>query len=429
MEGKWFLATDFYRIFHFFYVNLWLKTIYPPLQKQNLIIVLKKLSEITNKNKKIVIGLMSGTSADGIDAALVEIEGFGLNTRLKLVNFITYPFPEDVKKRIFGIFSPSICPVDEICQMNFILGELFAQAALEVIKKAGLSQSEVDLIGSHGQTISHLPNFGATLQIGEPAVIAYRTGIITVGDFRVADMAAGGQGAPLVPYVDFLLLRDEAKSRAIQNIGGISNVTVLPTRANLNDILAFDTGPGNMIIDGIVRLVTNGQRNYDPDGQMAAEGKPDENLLKKLLSHPFIFKKPPKTTGREDFGAKFAKKIFDEAKETGIKNSDLLATITAYTAECIYENYRLFILPKYNISEILICGGGLRNLTLMKFLREKFYPIQVKSVEDYGIMSEAKEAIAFAVLANETIHGNPSNVPSATGAERAVVLGKIAFNI
>jgi len=387
----------------------------------------KKLLKITNKDKKLVVGLMSGTSADGIDAALVEIRGYGLDTRIKLIKFITYPFPEDVRKRIFGIFSPTICSVDDICQMNFILGELFAQAALEVIKQARLNTSEVDLIGSHGQTISHLPNSGATLQIGEPAVIAYRTGIVTIGDFRVADMAAGGQGAPLVPYVDFLLLRDEVKSRAIQNIGGISNVTVLPAGGNLEDVLAFDTGPGNMIIDEVVRLVTNGQRNYDPDGQMASEGKSDGNILQKLLSHPFIHRQPSKTTGREEFGAKFAQKLFDEARKNGIRDTDLLATVTAYTAESIYMNYSLFILPEYDVTEVLVCGGGLRNLTLMKLLREKFSPIPVKSVEDYGIMSDAKEAIAFAVLANETIHGNPGNVPSATGAERAVVLGKLAI--
>jgi anhydro-N-acetylmuramic acid kinase len=388
--------------------------------------MLKRLLEIANKDKKRVVGLMSGTSADGIDAALVEIEGFGLDTKLTLVKFITYPFPEDIKKRLFRIFSPSICSVDDICEMNFILGNLFAQAALEVIKKAGLNPSEVDLIGSHGQTISHLPKSGATLQIGEPAVMAYLTGIVTVGDFRVADMAAGGQGAPLVPYVDFLLLRDEVKSRAIQNIGGISNVTVLPAGGSLDDILAFDTGPGNMIIDEIVRFVTNGQRSYDKDGQMSSEGIPDELLLNKLLSHPFIHRKPPKTTGREEFGFGFAQKLFNEAREMGIKDSDLLATVTAYTAECIYTNYKLFVLQKYDISEIIICGGGLHNLTLMRFLRDKFYPVVVKSIEDLGISSDAKEAIAFAVLANETIHGNPGNVPSATGAKMPVILGKIS---
>jgi len=390
--------------------------------------VIKKLLEITNKKKRKVIGLMSGTSADGVDAALVEIEGCGLDTRLKLVEFITYPFPEDVRERIFRAFSPSDCSVDDVCELNFILGDAFAQAALAVIAQAGLKASEVDLIGSHGQTICHLPDGSvpSTLQIGEPAVIAYRTGIVTVGDFRVADIAAGGQGAPLVPYVDFLLLRDDEKSRAIQNIGGISNVTLLPAGGGLEDVLAFDTGPGNMLIDEIVRIATDGRENYDHNGEMASKGVPNEALLQKLLSHPFIRRPPPKTTGREEFGAHFVRKLVDEANQSGISKIDLLATVTAYTVECIYQNYERFILPECNVSEILVSGGGLLNLTLMKLLRERFHPIPVRSVEDSGLMSDAKEAIAFAVLANETINGNPGNVPGATGADRPVVLGKIA---
>lgn len=379
----------------------------------------------------MVVGLMSGTSVDGVDAALVEIEGSGLKTSLRLVEFITYPFPDEVRKRIFRIFAPSRCSVEDICEMNFIIGDIFAQAALEVIAKAGLKTSGVHLIGSHGQTICHLPRSGSqkfiasTLQIGEPAVIAYRTGIVTVGDFRVADIAAGGQGAPLVPYVDYLLFRDEKKTRAIQNIGGISNVTVLPAGGRPEDILAFDTGPGNMIIDGLVQIITRGQKRYDYNGQMASRGVPNEHLLEELLSHPFISKPPPKTTGREEFGLNFVRDIFDAARTLKISKFDLLATATAYTAECIYQNYARFILPEYDIWEILVCGGGMHNLTLMELLRKKFHPIQIRSVDDYGLMSDAKEAIAFAVLANETINGNPGNIPSATGADQPVILGKI----
>ncbi len=373
------------------------------------------------------MGLMSGTSADGVDAALVEIEGSGVDTRLRLIEFTTYPFSEDVRDRVFQLFLPSDCSVEDVCEMNFILGNVFAQAALDVIKRAGLGTSQVDLIGSHGQTICHLPDspVPSTLQIGEPAVIAQRTGIVTVGDFRVADVAAGGQGAPLVPYVDFLLLRDSEKSRAIQNIGGISNVTVLPAGGGVDDILAFDTGPGNMIIDEVMRIITDGQKSYDHNGEMAAKGAPNGDLLQKMLSHPFIHRPPPKTTGREEFGAHFVRELFDAAKQQRISSVDLLATVTAYTVECIYQNYKRFILPKYDISDILISGGGLCNLTLMNGLREKFNPIPVKSVEDFGLVSDAKEAIAFAVLANETIHGNTSNVPGATGADHPVILGKI----
>lgn len=391
--------------------------------------MIQRLLEIVGKDKRKVIGLMSGTSADGVDAALVEIEGFGLSTRFKLVEFLTYPFPADIQKRIYKMFVPSSCSVEDACEMNFVLGRHFAKAALAVIKQAGIKTSEVDLIGSHGQTVCHLPQkfIPSTLQIGEPSVIAHDTNIITVGDFRVADVAAGGQGAPLVPYVDFLLLRDKKISRAIQNIGGIGNVTVLPADGNVSDILAFDTGPGNMVIDEVMKIISDDQKNYDHNGEIASSGVPDRRLLKKLLSHPFIEAMPPKTTGREEFGIHFASKVVDEAIQMGISNEDLLATVTAYTAESIYRNYELFILPKYDISEILIGGGGLRNLTLMSFLSDKFNPIAVRSVEDFGLVSDAKEAIAFAILANETIHGNTGNVPGATGAKRRVILGKIVI--
>jgi len=385
------------------------------------------------------VGLMSGTSADGVDAALVEIEGCGIDTDLRLVEFVTYPFPEDMRNRVFQLFSPisgnqppagSTCSVEDVCEMNFILGNIFAQAALDVIARAGLKTSEVDLIGSHGQTICHLPNRSvrSTLQIGESAVIAHRTGIVTVADFRVADVAAGGQGAPLVPYVDFLLFRDSKKSRAVQNIGGISNATVLPAGGGLEDILAFDTGPGNMVIDETVWIITDGQKSCDLNGEMASKGVPSKHLLQKLLSHPFILRPPPKTTGREEFGAHFAHELVNEASRLGISDADLLATVTAYTAECIYRNYEQFILPEHDISEILVSGGGLHNLTLMDLLKERFCSIPIRSVEDFGLSSDAKEAIAFAVLANETVHGNPGNIPSATGADRPVVLGKITLS-
>ena len=256
---------------------------------------MQRLLKITGKRKRKVVGLMSGTSADGVDAALVEIAGCGLDTNFSLIEFITYPFPENIQERVLQMFQPASCSVEDVCEMNFVLGNVFAQAALAVIKSAGLEASEVDLIGSHGQTICHLPDrpVRSTLQIGEPAVIAYQTGIVTVGDFRVADVAAGGQGAPLVPYVDFLLLRDDKVSRAVQNIGGISNVTVLPAGGSREDVLAFDTGPGNMMIDETVRLITDGQKSYDRDGEMASKGKPNRHLLQKLLSHPFVSRQPP----------------------------------------------------------------------------------------------------------------------------------------
>jgi anhydro-N-acetylmuramic acid kinase len=390
---------------------------------------MNRLIEIINKKKRNVIGLMSGTSADGVDSALVEIEGYGIDTRVKLIKFATYPFSENVRDRLFRIFPPSTCSVVDICELNFAIGDAFANSVLKVIEESGLKISDVDLIGSHGQTICHLPNsdIRSTLQIGEPSVIAFKTGIVTVADFRVADVSAGGHGAPLVPYVDFLLLRDKEKTRAIQNIGGIGNVTVLPANDDLESVIAFDTGPGNMIIDETVRIITNGQYNYDYNGEIASKGVPNTYMLNKLLSHPFIKQTPPKTTGREDFGVHFTRRIVAEARDLNISDTDLVATVTAYTAECIYENYKRFILPKYDVSEVLICGGGVHNQTLMRFLRERLYPIDVGVVDDYGLSSDAKEAIAFAVLANETIHGNYGNVPNATGANKRVILGKIVM--
>jgi anhydro-N-acetylmuramic acid kinase len=390
---------------------------------------LKRIDKIINKKKRNVIGLMSGTSADGVDSALVEIEGYGIDTCVKLIKFATYPFSENVRDRLFRIFPPSTCSVVDICELNFAIGDAFADATLKVIEESGLNISDVDLIGSHGQTICHLPNsdIRSTLQIGEPSIIAFKTGIVTVADFRVADVSAGGHGAPLVPYVDFLLLRDKEKTRAIQNIGGIGNVTVLPANDDLEGVIAFDTGPGNMIIDETVRIITNGQYNYDHNGEISSKGVPNSDMLRKLLLHPFIQQTPPKTTGREDFGVHFTRRLVDEARALGISDTDLVATVTAYTAECIYENYRRFILPIYDVSEVLICGGGVHNQTLMRFLRERLHPIDVGIVDDYGLSSEAKEAIAFAVLANETIHGNYGNVPNATGASKRVILGKIAM--
>lgn len=388
-----------------------------------------KLLEIINKQKKNVIGLISGTSADGVDTAIVEINGFGTNTSVKLIDFVTYPYPNYIQKRLFKLFAPSICSIEEICEMNFILGDFFAQSALNIIRKLGIKPYEVDLIGSHGQTICHLPDRipRSTLQIAEPSVISNITGIITVADFRVADVAVGGNGAPLIPYVDFLLLRHKQRNRAIQNIGGISNVTVLPADCDKDDIIAFDTGPGNMIIDELTRIITDGKRNYDNNGELASMGIINEILLNDMLSDPFIRRPPPKTAGRENFGAQFVQKLLEKANKLCLNSYDIIATATAFTAESIYENYKLFILRKYDIHEIIISGGGSHNLTLMDMLKQRFYPIPVRNIEEYDISGDAKEAMAFAILANETIHGNPNNVPSATSANKKVILGKICI--
>ena len=394
----------------------------------------KTLNDIQNKKRRRIVGLMSGTSCDGIDAALVEVEGSGEKTRIQCLAFENYKYDPVVREKIFELFHPRTSTVDKICHMNFYLGELFAEAALRIIEKAGLTPEDVDAVGSHGQTIYHMPNpvddggykIRSTLQIGESAVIAQRTGLITVSDFRARDMACGGQGAPLVAYADYVLFGASSnRTRLIQNIGGIANLTLVGGCVRFEDIIAFDTGPGNMLIDGIVSIATGGQLNFDVDGRLAAAGRVSDTLLERLMRHPFISRHPPKTTGREEFGIDFAQKVFHEGKVIGLSDEDLVATVTAFTAESIVSNYEKFIFPRYRVDEVILGGGGSYNPSLTTMLRKRLAPIPVLTHEDFGISSDAKEAIAFAILANETLCGLPSNVPSATGARDRVILGKI----
>ena len=376
---------------------------------------------------------MSGTSGDGVDVALVEIDGHGLSTQIELIAFASYPFEAETRSRIFKLFNPETSRVDEICEMNFLIGELFGDAVLGLIEQVGLSIDEIDLIGSHGQTIYHIPpepgisQVPSTLQIGEPAVIAHRTGIPTVADFRVADVAADGHGAPLVPYVDFLLFRQEERTIALQNIGGISNVTLIPAGATASDVIASDTGPGNMIIDGVMTLVTDGAQSYDASGQFAARGTVSESMLEEWLAHPFFSAAPPKTTGREVFGTQFARQAFEQASAIQLSAPDLVATVTAFTVRTIFDYYDQFLRPNHAVHEINVSGGGLHNTTLMRQLKELFHPIPVQPIETYQMPSDAKEAIAFAILANEAVHENPTNLPQVTGATGPKILGKFVL--
>ena len=393
---------------------------------------MKAFQTLFEKQTKRVIGLMSGTSADGVDAALVEICGHGLSTQMKLIAFDSFPFEEELRVRIFNLFDPETSRVDEICQMNFLLGEKFAEAALSITKKACISIDTVDLIGSHGQTIHHLPPqtgkayVPSTLQIGEAAVIAHQTGIPTIEDFRVADVAAGGQGAPLVPYVDFLLFRQAKRTIALQNIGGISNVTLIPAGASACEVLGSDTGPGNMLIDAVIEIVTDGKQTYDISGRIAAQGHINETLLEEWLRHTFLHLAPPKTTGREAYGKQFAKKASGQARAQEVSPQDLVATVTEFTARTIFNHYNRFLFPHHSIDEICVSGGGTYNLTLMERLKQLFNPIPILSSDSYGIPSDGKEAIAFAILANEAIHGHQAGLPQVTGAARPKVLGKLA---
>lgn len=376
-----------------------------------------------------VVGLMSGTSGDGVDAALVEIRGTGHDLTVKPMAFVSCAYPPGLQQRVLAAAARGT--VSEVCHLNVVLGEWFAKAALRVIKQAGLEPARVDLIGSHGQTIHHLPNaveepgigpVRSTLQIAEPAVIAERTGITTVADFRPRDMAAGGQGAPLTPYVHYALLRDPKRSRLVVNLGGIGNMTYLPAGQGLDAVLAFDTGPGNMVLDGLIRRLTNGAETMDRNGRLAAKGKVAVGLLASLLAHPYLKRKPPKSTGREEFGDAFVERILAAQKTHRLRTEDLLATCSLFTAITISSARRWLAGP---VDEVLVGGGGVRNRVLMSNLASVFAPVPVRPLDAIGWESKAFEAVAFAVLAYQTARRECANVPSVTGASHPVVLGAI----
>ncbi|MGO1041926.1 anhydro-N-acetylmuramic acid kinase AnmK [Clostridioides difficile] len=375
------------------------------------------------------VGLMSGTSLDGIDAVLAEISGSGLNTKIKQIEFITLEIPKDIKEEIRSCCIEEKSSVDLICSLNFKLGYLFSEAVKSVCYKANFDIENLDFVASHGQTIFHIPrsnnNFmSSTLQIGEPAVIAYKTNTKVISNFRTMDIAAGGEGAPLVPYSEFLLYSNNNKNIALQNIGGIGNVTVIPDTCNIDDVFAFDTGPGNMIIDGVCQKLFN--KKYDKDGYFASKGKINEEMLKDLMSHEYISQSPPKSTGREVFGQSYLDKILN--KYNYIDKHDLIATVTMFTARTIYDNYKKFVIPKVNIDTLLIGGGGAHNVTLMGYIKGLLPEIEVLTQDEYGYSSDAKEALAFIILGNETLNNSFSNVVSATGAKNKVILGNITPN-
>ena len=376
------------------------------------------------------VGLMSGTSADGIDAVMAGISGSRDSLKAKIIAHQNTSFPAKLRQRILhaGLYGT----VAEICELNFLLGEQFARATLEILRQAKLKPSQITAIGSHGQTVHHLPNaeFPSTLQIGEPCVIAERTRITTVADFRVRDMAAGGQGAPLVPYTDWVLFTHKTRPRIVQNIGGIGNLTFLPAGAQLKDVRAFDTGPGNMVMDAVVMALSKGKQTYDRGGKWAARGRVSENLLAECMKHPYLKRTPPKTTGREEFGEMFLKEFLARARKLKLNDTDTIATATAFTAKSIAEAYRRFVFSKIKRSsldklQIILGGGGAKNPTLVRMLFERIGIGELCALEDFGMDSSAKEPLAFAIMAHETLLGKPSNVPSVTGATRPTVLGKI----
>ena len=379
----------------------------------------------------LALGIMSGTSADGIDVALVRVAG----QKASLENFAAIPLPSRVQKAILELGEGRPVTTGEISQLNFLLGEMFANAALAACKKFRVAPAQIQLIGSHGQTVFHQgvpsPFYGkrvsSTLQIGDPSVIATRTGITTVGDFRPADMAAGGQGAPLVPFVDFVLYRNRRIGRVALNIGGIANVTVIPAGGKLEDVFAFDTGPGNMVMDALVRLYTSGRKAFDRNAEMAAKGKVLPRLLQKLLRDAYFSKQPPKTTGREQYGEKYLRALLSHREVRRANPEDAVRTATILTALSILDAFHRFIRPKAEIAEVIVSGGGAHNPLLMVQLESGLNGLRVRNAGELGVPGDAKEAFAFAVLACETVRRRPANVPGATGARRAVVLGKVCY--
>lgn len=369
------------------------------------------------------IGLMSGTSLDGIDAAIVEIDGISPIISWQLLSFITRPYTSDERSRLAALMSSSVS-LDTITRADSWLGELFAEAVLSLLYKAGIPATEIDAIASHGQTVLHIPPSaglsGVTRQIGDAYIIAERTGIMTVADFRPRDMAAGGHGAPLVPYADKMLFEKKGVNRVLQNIGGIANLTYLPADEE-KPIIAFDTGPGNMVIDALVAL--SGLGTFDDNGEIADNGQVNSSLLHELMADEYLTLPPPKTTGREIFGVEYSQQLYHRARESGISINDLIATATCFTATSIADAYHRW-LPEMP-EEVILSGGGCHNATLLKMLHALLPETTLTTHEQYNIPADAKEAIAFAMLAHATLCGVPANIPSATGACHPVILGKI----
>lgn len=401
----------------------------------------RTLRELFEKDKMLVIGLISGTSCDGVDAALCELSGEGRGElKVKLLACHTEPYSETLSRKLIEICNTQKGRAEDVCRLNYRVGETFARGAEQILEQAGLKKEDLDLVGSHGQTIAHLPprsdvginatgvmqRLGSTLQLGEAATIAERLEVPVVSNFRARDMAAGGQGAPLVPYVDYLLFSQPDRSRAVINIGGISNITYLPAGGTPEATLAFDSGPGNMIIDSLIQLMTQGKQRYDKNGETALKGQVDGYILSELLNHPYLKIPPPKSTGREEFGADYAQHIYQWGIGRSVKPTDILRTATAFTAITLADAYKRFLEPKGKIDEIVISGGGALNAVLMERMSKEFGGAPIKRSDDFGIPMKAKEAVAFAILARETVRGRPSNLPSATGASGPRVLGQIS---
>ncbi|OHD21885.1 MAG: anhydro-N-acetylmuramic acid kinase [Spirochaetes bacterium GWB1_59_5] len=392
--------------------------------------------------RHLVIGLMSGTSLDGVDAALVSIETEtnGVVASVKLLEHQYLPYSDAVRARVAALCSPETARIDDLTFVHYGLSEWYARAVFMVIKASGLSVSSIDAISMHGQTVWHAPIARAfpgpdgdlavkgTLQLGSSAVLRERTGIPVISDLRARDMAAGGEGAPLAPYIDSILFGSDTEGRIVQNIGGIGNATVIPAHASMDMLTAFDTGPGNMLMDAVVIDGTGGAERYDPEGRYGAAGKVAETVVRRLMADPYFSRLPPKSTGREVYGAAFARAFIDDTTALGLDFNDRVATATAFTAESIAAAYRDFILGTTNIATVLVAGGGALNPTLLSMIQERLPAgIRVTTTAALGVPDQAREAIAFAVIGHQSLMGKAGNLPAVTGARCPVVLGCITL--
>ena len=394
------------------------------------------------KAEHLVIGIMSGTSLDGVDAVLLRVltEGSGAVQGVELEKHVYLPYSDELRSRVDALCSPKTARIDELTYVHFGLAEWYAEAVSLLLAEAGKRPSEVDEISMHGQTVWHAPvalpfpgprgplPVKGTLQLGSSPVLRERTGIPVIADLRSRDMAAGGEGAPPAPYIDSILFGSKTEGRIVQNIGGIGNATVVPAGAALADLLAFDTGPGNMVMDAIAAVGSGGKLRYDPDGSVAAKGRPSEELVARLMRDPYFARKPPKSTGREVYGAAFAAAFMKDCAALGLSFEDSVATATAFTAESIAAAYRDFILPSCPIARVLVAGGGALNPTLLRMIQERLPgSAKVQTTGALGVPDQAREAMAFALMGHESLMGRPANLPAVTGARGPVVLGTITL--
>lgn len=392
-----------------------------------------KFFELQHKSSRLIIGLMSGTSADGIDAVLTRISGYGTDIEVQQLGFVFVPFSSDMRAQILKIAEGTFGGTTEICRMSTLLGQLYASACLTLCEEVDISPQEIDLVGNHGQTVWHMPipepylghTVTGTLQIGQDAIIAEAMQCPVIGDFRVRDMAAGGLGAPLVPYTEYLLYRRLDQTVALQNIGGIGNITILPANCTLDQVTAFDTGPGNMIMDALTVRLTNGAMAYDESGCLAAKGTIHPQLLSSMMEDPYLTRPLPKTTGREYYGASYVENLLHKGQQLGLSLTDILATATCFTAKSIAFGLQHF--APTPVDCLIVGGGGSNNPVLLSHLQQCLPSCQVMVNEAIGFNSDSKEAVAFAILANETLGGMVNNVPSVTGASHPVVMGKLSL--